>query len=122
LVGVGLVGFGLVLRLVVVGVILKGVGRRGVGSVVERKLDMSFDRGELYTIEGALRVALDEYRKTANELSAVADELRAGSSVPPFADGEGGALAAWRLSEQFAQQVLECENLLEVVFDGDVIR
>lgn len=83
---------------------------------------MSFERGELYTIEAALRCALDEYRKASAELSAVADELRAGSSVPPFADGEGGARAAWRLSEQFAQQVLECENLLEVVSDGEVIR
>jgi hypothetical protein len=83
---------------------------------------MSFAPDELFTIEQALRVALDEFRKSAGELSAVADELRSGSSIPPFADGEGGARAAWRLSEQFAQQAQECENLLEVVSDGEVLR
>ncbi len=82
----------------------------------------SFTFSELRTIEGALRVALDEYGKAVEQFGSIAWGLEQGSEIPPFAPGEGGVIAANRLRDQFEAQRLEVADLLEVVIDGELVR
>ena len=82
----------------------------------------SFTVSELRTIEGALRVALDEYGKAVEQFAEVAEVLRGGDECPPFAPGESGAVAADHLRDQFEAQRLEVADLLDVVIDGELIR
>ena len=81
-----------------------------------------FERHEMFTIEGALSVALEEYKKNREQFLALADRLRAGESFPLFADGEDGARAAERLAQRFEQQHDSCVELLEVMADGELVR
>lgn len=82
----------------------------------------SFTFSELRTIEGTLRIALDEYAKAVEQFAEVAEVLRGGDECPPFASGEGGAVAADRLREQFEGQRLEVADLLDIVIDGELVR
>ena len=81
-----------------------------------------FTSNELRTIEGALRVALDEYAKAVEHFGSIAWGIEQGSEIPPFASGESGAVAADRLREQFERQRLEVADLLDVVIDGEIVR
>jgi hypothetical protein len=82
----------------------------------------SFTVSELRTIEGALRVALDEYAKAVEHFGCVAWGIEQGSEIAPFAPGEGGVIAANRLRDQFEAQRLEVADLLDIVIDGELIR
>ena len=77
---------------------------------------------ELRAIENALQVAFEEYGKAVEHFASVAWALEQGSEVALFASGEAGVAAANRLRDQFQSQRDDCEALLEILHDGEIVR
>ena len=61
-------------------------------------MNWSLDHHGIEDVRLALRVARETVDGYALDLENIGDALRAGQSVPPFVDGEGGAVAAERLA------------------------
>lgn len=59
---------------------------------------VELDWSDLQDVQFALRVARETVEGYGLDLELVAAQLRDGESVPPFVDGENGAIAAERLA------------------------
>jgi hypothetical protein len=59
---------------------------------------VELDWSDLADVQLALRIARETVEGYGLDLELVAAQLRDGESVPPFVDGEGGAIAAERLA------------------------
>ena len=59
---------------------------------------VELDWSDLEDVRLALRIARETVEGYGLDLELVAAQLRAGESVAPFVDGEGGAVAAERLA------------------------
>ena len=76
----------------------------------------SLGTNEVEDVRLALRIARETVEGYAYDLERIAAALRAGESVAPFVDGEGGAVAAERLAASHsatADRLLVLEGNLE---------
>lgn len=82
---------------------------------------VELDWSDLADVQLALRIARETVEGYGLDLELVAARLRDGESVPPFVDGEGGAVAAERLAASHlatARRLLSiAENLEEAELD-----
>ena len=83
---------------------------------------VDLDWSDLDDVRFALRIARETVEGYGLELELVAAQLRDGESVPPFVDGEGGAIAAERLAASHMATARRLrsieENLDESELDG----
>lgn len=72
---------------------------------------------QLRTIQDACGVATRSLAEQAYTLNQIASQLRDGFMVPPFADGEAGAIAATALADDKAVRIEEFNDVLDAIAD-----
>lgn len=80
----------------------------------------SLDHNGIEDVRLALRVAWETVEGYGLELELIAARLRDGETVPPFVDGEGGAIAAERMAHSHLVTGRRLRALAEDLEDAEV--